>query len=76
MQSEVAKLRQELEDVYLGMVNGLRGLSSGGARHVFIHQKMREAENVHCRLTPYVGDEQATEMVCNVFDQVMNEEKK
>jgi hypothetical protein len=69
-QSEVARLRAEIERQCEASWSALHGLAWGNAQHAFISARLHRVETCHQLLSGLIGDEQATEMVCEVFDRV------
>ncbi len=67
-ESEIARLRAQLEQEHAASVWALTGLSSGTAQHAFITARFRRMDACHQRLSELVGEEQATEVLCEVFD--------
>lgn len=49
----------------------LTGLASGTAQHTFITARFRNMDACHKRLSELVGEEQATDVLCEVFDRKM-----
>lgn len=66
--SEIARLRTQLEQEHAASVWALRGLASGAAQHVFISARMRRMDTCYRRLSELVGEERATDVLCDVFD--------
>jgi hypothetical protein len=69
--SEIAQLRQRIELELLAMRRGLSGLSSGAARHEFIHARMNQVGHCQDCLADQVGENTATMMVCQLYVQAM-----
>jgi len=70
MDSEVTRLKQQIEQEYQAMKEGLTGLSSV-ARHQIIHQRY---ENIyHCMeaLETLIGEEQSRAIVIQINNQVI-----
>lgn len=68
-QSEVARLRQRIADECQASWQALHGLSSGSAKHEFIRARFRHMEECHGSLRELVGEEQATDALCEVWDE-------
>jgi hypothetical protein len=68
-ESEIADLRAQLEREHEASVWALTGLSSGSAQHAFITARLRRMDVCHKRLSELVGEEQATEVLCEIFDK-------
>lgn len=69
--SEVALLRQQIELELVAMRNGLSGLSSGLARHAFIHARMDRIGACQDSLADQLGEDDATRVVCQLYVQAM-----
>lgn len=69
--SEIADLRAQLELEHTASVWALTGLASGTAQHTFITARFRNMDACHKRLSELVGEEQATDVLCEVFDRKM-----
>jgi hypothetical protein len=67
--SEIARLRQRLEEEYIAGRRALYELASGWAQHRFISARMENMERCHKRLAELVGEEKATEIACEVFSE-------
>ena len=67
--SEIARIRQQIDLEYAAAQRGLTGLSSGTARHDFIHQRYATIGECAQRLSPLVGEDEAWEMVCETIEQ-------
>jgi hypothetical protein len=70
-QSEVAQLRQKITEEYEAMKRGLTGFASGTAKHAFIDARMRHVEDYYNQLTQYVGTQEATQAVCELYIEVI-----
>ena len=71
--SEVARLRQRIAEECEASWQALYGLASGVAQHEVIMSKFRNMEK-HClRLTELVGEEQATEILCEEYNKRASE---
>ncbi len=68
-ESEIARLRAQLEQEHAASVWALTGLASGTAQHAFITARSRRMDVCHQQLSKLVGEEQATEELCRVFDK-------
>lgn len=73
-QSEVAQLRQRIAQECQASWWALYGLSSGTAQHRFISARLRNMESHRHRLAELVGEEQATDALCEVWDEQAREE--
>lgn len=67
-QSEVARLRAQIEAEHQACLLALHGLSSGNARHAFISKRMSNMDASYKGLEKILGEEQATDMLCEIFD--------
>ena len=67
-QSEVAQLRAQIEAEHQAMVWALTGLSEGNTQHAFISRRMGHTEIAYKGLRRLVGDEQATSIMCEVWE--------
>lgn len=68
-QSEVARLRQRIADECQASWWALYGLSSGSAQHEFIAAKLKRMDEHHQCLTALIGEEKATDALCEVWDE-------
>ncbi len=66
--SEIARLRAQLEQEHAASVWALTGLACGIAQHSFINARFRRMDPCHQRLSELIGEEQATDILCDVFD--------
>lgn len=67
--SEIAQLRQQIEVEHASAVWALSGLTSGAAQHAFISRRMRHMEISYQGLKQLVGEEEAVEVLCEVFEK-------
>src|SRR5258706_8043539 len=67
--SEVARLRQQIEQEYEAAHRGLFGLSQGTVRHDFIQAKMERVEAHHQELVCLVGEKEAAALLCQINDE-------
>lgn len=70
--SEIAALRQRLTEECEAGWQALYGLSEGVAKHEIIAAKFRNMEVHHQRLTELVGENQATEILCQIYNDIGN----
>ena len=68
-QSEVARLRQELEASAHAAWMGMHGLAEGVAKHQTIIQRMENMTQVIDALAEFVGDEEAMQIWIEVGNQ-------
>lgn len=66
--SEIARLREQLELEHRACMWALRALNSGSAQHRFITARFRRMDTCCVRLSNLVGEEEATTVLCEVFD--------
>jgi len=58
-QSEVARIKQQIEDAYLSSQNGMTGLAEV-ARHAYITKRMERMGSLTGDLAKIVGDKEAS----------------
>jgi hypothetical protein len=68
-ESEIARFRAQIELEHAAMVWALNGLSEGNARHAFIERRLRHMDRSYQGLSKIVGEEQATETLCEVWEK-------
>ncbi len=68
--SEVARIREQIEQECKAAKNGLNGLAAV-ARHDFISARYRRVEELRRQLSQSIGDEEATEMAVTIHNRVM-----
>ncbi|HZU66142.1 MAG TPA: hypothetical protein VFA09_02590 [Ktedonobacteraceae bacterium] len=73
--SEIARLREQIELQLEAMHRGLRGLTSGTARHAFIYERMERIEEYQDALAAYIGEHTASQIVCDIYVEVMEREQ-
>lgn len=73
--SEVAKLRQQIEQEIESMQRGFTGYAAGVARHDFIKAKMERIGGHQDKLAENIGEEQAMIAVCQIYIKVTEEGK-
>ena len=66
--SEVARLRERIEREYQASWWALKGLAAGVAQHAFINARLRRMDRYYGKLAQMVGEEQAVEYLCEVFE--------
>jgi hypothetical protein len=74
-QSEVARLRQQIELQLESMRRGMSGLATGKARHAFIRAQMDRVGECQDALAEYVGEGVANQVVCSLYVEVMEQER-
>jgi hypothetical protein len=65
--SEVAQLRQRIEDEIESMQRGFSAFAAGVARHDFIRARMERIGNHQDQLAKHVGQNQAANIVCEAY---------
>lgn len=73
-QSEIARLRGQIEAENKSAWWALHGLSSGTAQHAFITRRFHHMDQSFNRLQQIIGEEQATTILCEVFDRKPEDE--
>lgn len=69
--SEIARLRQRIENELEVMRRGLVGISAGNARHLFIHTRMNQIGACQHQLAGQLGEKVAAQIVCQLYTQAM-----
>ncbi|MBA2284139.1 MAG: hypothetical protein H0W02_01510 [Ktedonobacteraceae bacterium] len=64
--SEVVHLRNQIEAEYIAAQRGLEGLAAV-ARHQYVTARMENMDRCHQQLVRLVGEEQAIQIVAQVF---------
>jgi hypothetical protein len=72
--SEVAQLRQQIALELDAMRRGLLGISTGSARHAFIHARMERIGVCQDTLASSIGEQAATQLVCAAYMQAMEQD--
>lgn len=72
-QSEVARLREQIELQMLAMQRGLRGLSSGTARHAFIQTRMQRIGEYQDNLARQIGEQEADRLLWGLYAGIYGE---
>jgi len=72
--SEVAQLRQQIALELDVMRRGLLGISTGSARHAFIHARMERIGTCQDTLASSIGEQAATQLVCAAYMQAMEQD--
>src|SRR5262249_16184561 len=68
-QSEVARLRLQIERECEASWHALHGLTSGMAQHEIISSRLRRIDTYYGQLSMLIGDESATTVICEIFNQ-------
>jgi hypothetical protein len=61
--SEVARLKAQIEDEFKAGHMGLYGLAEGTSRHAFITSHLERVERHYSRLSNLIGEERATDIL-------------
>lgn len=69
--SEISHLRAQVELEYEAMVRGLSGFAEGSAMHEFISARMARIEGYHSELTKEVGESEATQIICDLYNKTI-----
>jgi hypothetical protein len=69
-QSEVARIREQIEAEYEAAKNGLTGLAQYG-RHAFINARYRRIDALHRELADVVGEQEALTIVDDINRKVI-----
>ena len=75
-ESEIARLREQIEAEHRAAYWALSGLNTGMAQHEFIQRRMGHLEISYAGLKQLVGEEQATDILCQVFEQSPEQKKQ
>jgi hypothetical protein len=70
-QSEVARLREQIELQLQAMQQGLRGLASGSSRHAFIQARMRRIGEYQDDLARQIGEQEADQVLWSLYTGIM-----
>ncbi len=66
-QSEVARLRSQIETELEAMQRGLTGVAIGAARHDFIRRRLDRVGLYQGKLAQQVGEDRATQIVYSIY---------
>ncbi len=69
-ESEVAREMQHIEEVCNAMKLGLNGFAQV-APHYVVKRRYKALDNHHTRLTKLVGEDKATEMLCDTYNRIV-----
>ena len=69
--SEVARIREEIELQLEAMQRARYGFASGSARHSFIRARMDRIDEYHQELTDTIGEQDADQLVSNLYSQIV-----
>jgi hypothetical protein len=67
-QSEVARLRQRIEEEYQAAQQAVSGFRQAG-KHEFITASLDRIGNYQTQLATLIGEEESVKVVCQIFDQ-------
>lgn len=70
-ESEVARLRRQIEQELVAMQLGMSGFAAGTARHEFIRVRMENIDDYRDKLAEHVGDVDATQFVCKTYVEIV-----
>jgi hypothetical protein len=68
--SEIARLRKQIEQEHAACVWAVTGLAVDSAKHLFIQRRMERMGSAHQSLIKLLGEEQATAIVCEIVDRI------
>ncbi len=71
-QGEVEKLFQKIVEEYEAMKCGPTGLTLSISKHAFIDARLKRVDSYHRQLAKYIGDQEATTTICELYSQVMD----
>lgn len=74
--SEVARIREKIELEQQAAWLGAYGLALGTAQHKFISRKMGRIWDLRNELAPLVGEDEATEMMCESCEKANKKRSK
>lgn len=69
--SEIAQLRQQIEEQLIAMKRGLSGFSAGSARHAFINAKLERINVDQEKLASQIGEQDANSFFYHLYNHVM-----
>jgi hypothetical protein len=70
-ESEVARLRRQIELEFEAMQRGMNDFAVGMARHDFIRARMKHVSNYQDKLAEHIGDADASRVVCMLYVEIM-----
>ena len=70
-ESEVARLRRQIESELEAMQRGMHGFALGSSRHQFIHKRMERVGSCQDKLIAVVGEDEADEIVYGIYCQTI-----
>ncbi len=70
-ESEVARLRHQIELELEAMQRGMNGFALGTSRHKFIYKRMERVGACQDKLVAEVGEDRANEIVYGIYAQTI-----
>ncbi|HVB24278.1 MAG TPA: hypothetical protein VNG51_20235 [Ktedonobacteraceae bacterium] len=70
-ESEVARIRRQIEAEIEALQWGLYGLAYGTSRHDFINKRMDSVGTYQTKLADFVGKNEADEMVVTLYNKTI-----
>ena len=70
-ESEVARLRHQIELELEAMQRGMMDFAVGAARHDFIRARMKQVGNYQDKLAEHIGNADASRVVCTLYVEIM-----
>jgi hypothetical protein len=74
-QSEVARIREQIEAEMMAMRRGMYGFAAGTARHDFIKARMDNIGNYQEKLAEHVGNDEAWQSCAQIYMRIEEEAK-
>ena len=71
--SEIAQIRDSIEQELRAMRRGLSGLAAGTAKHQFIEARMHQVGTYEDQLASHIGGEQAILFSCQSYIRIMEQ---
>jgi hypothetical protein len=75
-ESEVARLRAQIETEMVAMQRGLYGFAAGMARHDFINARMENIARAQEQLSEQVGEDEARRLCCETYIDLEKDENQ
>ncbi len=72
-ESEVARLREQIELQMQAMQQGLHGLATGTSRHAFIRARMKRIEEYQGVLARQIGEAEADQVIYDLYQEVLEQ---
>lgn len=70
-ESEVARIRRQIDEEFAALQQLKSGLAFGTARHDFINRRMHRVDTYSTKLADYVGESEAVEMVYTLYNETI-----